>query len=83
MLLVEEIDLAALSRAIRVRLGHEVAAGYLRGRTAIRDAIVEELRCSEYEAEQLVETLELNGFVRFPHYADDTHPLGRRVWHIE
>jgi hypothetical protein len=79
---VEEIDLAALSAAVRRRLGPTLEASYLRGRTAIRDAITDALRCSEYQAEDLVDTLELQGFVRFPHLPDDTHPSGRRYWHI-
>lgn len=83
MLAIEEIDLAALSTAVKNRLGAEIEASYLRGRTAIRDAIVTQLRCSDYEAEQLVDTLEMNGFVDFPHLPDDTHPSGRRVWHIK
>ena len=82
MLSVEEIDLAALTQTVRERIGASVEASYLRGRTLIRDAIVVHLRCSIYEAEQLVDTLELHGFVRFPHLPDDTHPSGRRFWHI-
>jgi hypothetical protein len=83
MLTVEEIDLAVLSSSLRARLGSPLEAGYLRGRTAIRDAIVVQLGCSAYEAEELVDTLELQGYVRFPHLPDDTHPLGRRAWHIK
>ena len=82
MLSVEEIDLAALTQTVRERIGASVEASYLRGRTLIRDAIVVHFRCSIYEAEQLVDTLELQGFVRFPHLPDDTHPSGRRFWHI-
>jgi hypothetical protein len=83
MLSVEEIDLAALSAAVRARLGSPLEASYLRGRTAIRDAIASQLACSVYEAEELVDTLELQGYVRFPHLPDDTHPSGRRYWHIK
>ncbi len=79
-LTVEEIDLAALCESVRARLGDRLEASYLRGKTILRDAVVETLGCSCYVAEELVETLELNGFVRFPLYADDTHPAGRRPW---
>ena len=82
MLTVEEIDLAALAAAVRARLGSPLEASYLRGRTSIRDAIVAHLACSVYQAEELVDTLELQGYVRFPHLPDDTHPSGRRYWHI-
>jgi hypothetical protein len=81
-IVIEEIDLAALTDALRARLGSSLEASYLRGKTLIRDAIVVYLQCSEFEAEQLVETLELHGLVRFPHLSDDTHPSDRRWWQI-
>jgi hypothetical protein len=36
-----------------------------------------------YEAEELMDTLELQGYVEFPHLPDDTHPSGRRYWRIK
>jgi hypothetical protein len=81
-LAVEEIDLATLTETLRDRLGDHLEANYLRGKTILRDAIVDALACSDFVAEQLVETLELNGFVRFPHFPDDTHPAGLRPWGI-
>lgn len=82
-LAVEEIDLSQLARTLRRRYGRHLYASYLRGKTLMRDAIVEQLGCSTYEAEELVETLELMGYVRFPHLEDDTHPLTRHSWNIE
>ena len=79
---VEDIDLAQLAGAVRRRYGRHLYASYLRGKTLMRDAIVGQLGCSAYEAEELVETLELNGYVRFPHLDDDTHPLTRHSWVI-
>ena len=81
-LAVEEIDLAALTGDLRRRYGRHLFASYLRGKTLMRDAIVESLRCSAYEAEELVETLEMMGYVRFPHLEDATHPLTRHSWVI-
>jgi hypothetical protein len=81
-LAVEDVDLAALAGTVRRRYGRHLYASYLRGKTLMRDAIVEELRCSAYEAEELVETLELMGFVRFPQLADETHALTRDTWVI-
>ncbi len=81
-LAVEDIDLALLAGAVRRRYGRHLFASYLRGKTLMRDAIIVELRCSSYEAEELVETLELMGYVRFPHLADETHPLTRHSWVI-
>jgi hypothetical protein len=80
---VEEIDLQKLASAIRRRYGRHLYASYLRGKTLMRDAVESELGCSTFEAEQLVETLEMMGYLRFPHLADDTHPLTRHSWTIE
>jgi hypothetical protein len=79
---VEDIDLFTLTGALRRRYGRHLYASYLRGKTLLRDAIVEELGCSAYEAEELVETLETMGYVRFPHLSDATHPLTRHAWVI-
>ncbi len=81
-LAVEDVDLSQLTGAVRRRYGRHLFASYLRGKTLIRDAVAAELGCSAYEAEQLVETLELMGYVRFPHLEDDTHPLTRHSWII-
>ncbi|HZS38950.1 MAG TPA: hypothetical protein VFF06_19085 [Polyangia bacterium] len=81
-LALEEVDLHALADSIRHRLGEHLEANYLRGKTILRDAVAEQLACSDVEAEQLVETLELNGLVRFPQLADETHPATRRPWII-
>lgn len=80
---VEDIDLAQLAGGLRRRYGRHLYASYLRGKTLMRDAVAEQLGCSAYEAEELVETLEMMGYVRFPHLADDTHPLTRHSWIIQ
>lgn len=79
---VEDIDLAQLADAVRRSYGRHLVASYLRGKTLIRDAIAEHLGCSEFESEELVETLELQGYIRFPHLEDDTHPSDRHAWVI-
>lgn len=81
-LAIESVDLAALARTVRSRYGRHLYASYLRGKTLIRDAIIETLRCSAYEAEELVETLELMGYVHFPERPDHTHALTREQWRI-
>ena len=40
-------------------------AGYVEGKGALRAAVVELLGCSELEAEQLVDTMETRGFIRY------------------
>jgi hypothetical protein len=63
---LEDFDLADLAERIRRHIpATEPPVGYLRGRSYFRDVIVHELGVSELEAEQLVDTLELNGYLRF------------------
>ena len=81
-LTIEEVDLAFVAASLRRRYGRHLYASYLRGKTLLRDATQELLGCSAYQAEELVETLELQGYARFPHLADDTHPLTRHAWII-
>jgi hypothetical protein len=82
-LTLEDVDLAQLTAALRRRYDRHLYASYLRGKTLLRDAVQDFLRCSTYQAEELVETLELQGYLRFPHLPDDTHPLTRHAWIID
>jgi hypothetical protein len=62
----EDIDLADLAERIRRHIPPtEPPVGYLRGRSYFKEVIVHELHCSELEAEELVDTLEMNGYLRF------------------
>jgi hypothetical protein len=63
---VDEVDLAALMDGLRRDFGGEPPVGYLRGRTALRDAVARRLGCSALEAEELVDTLESRGFLHYP-----------------
>jgi len=63
---IEGIDLEELARKIRERIPpNEPPVGYLRGRSYFRDLLVHYLPCSEMEAEELVDTLEMNGYLHF------------------
>jgi hypothetical protein len=63
---IEEIDLSELAARIRRHIPPtEPPVGYLRGRSYFRDVIVHEIGCSELEAEELVDTLEMNGYLKF------------------
>jgi hypothetical protein len=63
---IENIDLAELTERIRRHIPpSDPPVGYLRGRSYFRDVIVHDLGCSELEAEELVDTLEMNGYLRF------------------
>lgn len=62
----EDIDLADLAERIKRHIpANEPPVGYLRGRSYFRDVVSHELRCSELEAEELVDTLEMNGYLKF------------------
>jgi hypothetical protein len=63
---MESIDLAELAELIRRHVSpSDPPVGYLRGRSYFRDVIAQALRCSDLEAEDLVDTLEANGYLRF------------------
>ncbi len=63
---MERIDLEEVARLIQRHIPPgEPPVDYLRGRSYFRDVVVHELGCSELEAEELVDTLEMNGFLHF------------------
>jgi len=61
----EEIDLNELRRQLAARFADAPPAGYVCGKGELRAAVVDILRCSELEAEQLVDTLEGRGLIRY------------------
>lgn len=61
----ENLDLRTLTEELRAKLGHDVPVGYLRGKSAMRDLLVKQHRFSELEAEELIDTLEMRGFLHF------------------
>ena len=61
----EELDLARLSRDLQRSLGPGEPVGYLRGKAAMRDTLVDTRGFSQLEAESLVDTLELQGYLHF------------------
>jgi hypothetical protein len=63
--MVEEVDLDSLVRELQADLGPGAPVGYLRGKAQMRDALVKHRRISELEAEELVDTLELRGYLQF------------------
>lgn len=61
----EDLDLAELASEIRASLGPGEPEGYLRGKAVMRDVLVDRRGFSQLEAEELVDTLEMRGFVHF------------------
>jgi hypothetical protein len=63
---IEDIDLLDLAERIKQHIPpNDPPVGYLRGRSYFRDVVAHELGCSELEAEELVDTLEMHGYLRF------------------
>jgi hypothetical protein len=61
----DDLDLQELMVELRRNLGPGEPVGYLRGKSLMRDILVQRRNFSEYEAEELVDTLEMRGFLRF------------------
>lgn len=79
---VNDIDLARLAAGLLRELGWQEPEGYLQGKTALRDAVVHRLCCSALEAEELVDTMEARGFLRFDGNPDTREDTDNR-WKIE
>ena len=63
---IDDVDLADLAERIRRHIPpNDPPVGYLRGRSYFRDVVRAELHVSDLEAEELVDTLELNGYLEF------------------
>ncbi len=63
---IEDVDLMEVAERLRRHIPEgEPPVGYLRGRSYFRDVLAHELGCSELEAEELVDTLEMNGYLKF------------------
>jgi hypothetical protein len=61
----EEVDLAELTESLRRELRPGEPVGYLRGKSLMRDVLVARSGYSVLEAEELVDTLEMRGYLRF------------------
>lgn len=61
----DDLDLNELRSQLARRFRGVAPVGYVRGKSALRVAVVDILQCSELEAEQLVDTLESRGLIRY------------------
>lgn len=64
-----------------LRYGDRGPDDYLPGKTAMRDTIMEHLSCSSLEAEEVVDLLEVEGYLEFLSERSAPEP-GRGVWHV-
>lgn len=61
----DDLDLQQLTAELKSALGPGEPVGYLRGKSLMRNVLVDMKGFSELEAEELIDTLELRGFLRF------------------
>ncbi|KFE64604.1 hypothetical protein [Hyalangium minutum] len=61
----DDLDLRQLTEDLKGALGPGEPVGYLRGKSMMRDMLVHMKGFSELESEELIDTLELRGFLRF------------------
>ncbi|MBN1209584.1 MAG: hypothetical protein JXB05_32340 [Myxococcaceae bacterium] len=61
----DDLDLKQLTADLKEALGPGEPVGYLRGKSLMRNLLVELKGFSELEAEELIDTLEARGFLRF------------------
>ncbi len=62
----EDVDLAVLVDELRSAFPNgDGVVGYLRGKALMRDALIDTRGYSALQAEELVDTLEARGFLRF------------------
>lgn len=78
----EEIDLAELRSRLAQRFASLKPAGYVEGKGELRDAVRELLRCSDLEAEQLVDTLEARGLIRYDGDPENEVDRLERHWQL-
>jgi hypothetical protein len=83
LVLPEEIDLADLRKRLADHFGAVRPAGYIEGKGEMRAAVASLLECSDLEAEQLVDTLEARGLIRYE--GDPAHEVDRleRHWKLD
>jgi hypothetical protein len=61
----DDLDLRQLTADLKHMLAPGEPVGYLRGKSLMRNLLVETKGFSELEAEELIDTLEIRGFLRF------------------
>jgi hypothetical protein len=74
---IEELDLRALLEYLAGVFSGAPPEGAIAGRTAFRDALAAKLACSQLEAEELVDSLVLRGYLRLTSSAE-----GGEFWTI-
>ena len=76
----DQLDLPNLVRELVADMGLRTAEGYVVGKTKIRDAVTQRLRCSQLNSEQLVDTLVAQGLMYF---VRDPEAISPGYWVLE
>ena len=75
-------ELAQIALQLDQQFHSSLPSGYLQGKTALRDALMDDQLLSAVDAERLIDSLQLQGFL---HYAGDptAPPAQSSGWHLE
>jgi hypothetical protein len=77
----EQSDLAGLARRLQPFVERSAPPSYMRGKTFVRDLVMDMVRCSALAAEQIVDQLEGRALLVFDPVPEPTFPdLGR--WRV-
>lgn len=79
----EELDLMQLAEELRDKLRGYPPHGYLRGKSLMRDVLVAERRFSELEAEEVIDTMEMQGYLHFLGDPSERSHASDTTWEIE
>lgn len=75
------IEIPEVLHRLHLRYGEWGPGDYLAGKTEIRDTVMEHLLCSSLEAEEIVDLLEVEGYLEF--FPDRASPEpGNGVWRL-
>jgi hypothetical protein len=75
------IDLADVVHRLYLRYGDRGPDDYLAGKTEMRDMVMEHLLCSSLEAEEVIDLLEVEGYLAFTPDPLGPEP-GQGIWTV-
>ena len=79
----EGLDLKELAEELAHKLRRYPPHGYLRGKSLMRDVLVAENQFSQLEAEELIDTMELQGYLHFLGDPTERSHASDTTWEIE
>lgn len=75
---MEPVDLASITAELIRRFGARIEAAYVPGKTMFRDVVCETEKVSQLDAEEICDSMERRGLLKFRHTAE-----AGSVWIIE